>query len=65
MNIYIKQYTTIEELYLDNHKLVYAFLNDYIDDPLLKDDLASIIWVRIFEKNSLFLKAMSQQTVDK
>ncbi len=56
MNIYIKQYTTIEELYLDNHKLVYAFLNDYIDDPLLKDDLASIIWVRIFEKNSLFLK---------
>ncbi len=54
MNIYIKQYTTIEELYLDNHKLVYAFLNDYIDDPLLKDDLASIIWVRILKRIHFF-----------
>lgn len=50
------KYTSIEELYLDNHKLVFVFLREYIKDDVLREDLASIIWIRIFEQSELFLQ---------
>ena len=52
------KYTSIEELYLDNHKLVFAFLREYIKDDVLREDLASIIWIRIFEQSELFCRWM-------
>lgn len=52
------KYGTFEEMYKDNRKLVYTFLTDITDiedDEFIKEDLASAVWVKIFERGEKFL----------
>ena len=35
-------YSSFEEMYLDNYKLVILFIRDYITDPYLVQDISSI-----------------------
>lgn len=58
MKKYSIKYSTFEELYKDNRKLVYIFLTDITDiegDEFIKEDLASAVWIKIFERGEKFL----------
>ncbi|MGF6375167.1 RNA polymerase sigma factor (sigma-70 family) [Clostridiales Family XIII bacterium PM5-7] len=53
----LKKYTTLEELYLDNYKLVFSYLLDYdLKDTYLQEELASIIWFKIWERHDSILE---------
>lgn len=55
-NQHSNKYSSLEELYIENRKLIYAFLSDIVEDESLKDDLASAVWVKVFKKSEMFLK---------
>ena len=42
-------YSSFEEMYLDNYKLVVLFIRDYITDPYLVQDISSIVWTKVAE----------------
>lgn len=42
-------YSSFEEMYLDNYKLVILFIRDYITDPYLVQDISSIVWTKVAE----------------
>lgn len=42
-------YSSFEEMYLDNYKLVILFIRDYITDQYLVQDIASIVWTKVAE----------------
>lgn len=48
-------YNDMEELYNDNWKLVIVFFEDYMDDWNAIEELSSMIWVRVFERQEFFL----------
>lgn len=50
-----KLYNSMEELYNDNWKLVIVFFEDYIADWNAIEELSSMIWVRVFERQEIFL----------
>lgn len=48
-------YSTLEELYLCNKNLVFAYLWDYLYDIDIVGDMASEIWVKVAEREESFL----------
>lgn len=48
-----KYYNSLHEMYLDNFRIVYMFIKDYIDmlggDTAAAEDLASVVWIKIAE----------------
>ena len=42
-------YSSFEEMYLDNYKLVILFIRDYITDLYLVQDISSIVWTKVAE----------------
>lgn len=54
-NQHSNKYSTLEELYRENRNLVYVFLSDIVEDESLKDDLASAVWVKVFNRSEMFL----------
>lgn len=42
-------YSSFEEMYLDNYKLVYLFTRDYISDGFLVQDISSTVWTKVAE----------------
>ena len=42
-------YSSFEEMYLDNYKLVILFIRDYITDPYLVQDISSTVWTKVAE----------------
>lgn len=42
-------YSSFEEMYLNNYKLVILFIRDYITDPYLVQDISSIVWTKVAE----------------
>ena len=55
MEGHIETYSTIEQFYEENKNLVYAFLSDLVSDADTKDDLSSVVWVRVMERSEKFL----------
>ncbi len=55
MEGHIETYSTIEQFYEENKNLVYAFLSDLVCDADTKDDLSSVVWVRVMERSEKFL----------
>lgn len=52
-----KCYSSLEELYLDNRKLIFAYLQDSnIIDVELQDEIASTVWVKVAERGEAFLE---------
>lgn len=50
-------YSSLEELYLDNRKLIFAFLQDRnITDIELQDEIASTVWLKVVERGVFFLE---------
>ncbi len=56
MDVQRNEYSTIEEIYKDNKKLIYAFLGDYIEDNFTKEDLASVVWIKVIERGEKFMQ---------
>lgn len=48
-------YHTMQDLYLDNFKLVYVFLGDYTIDSEIKKDIASQVWLKVMERSEKVL----------
>lgn len=42
-------YSSFEEMYLDNYKLVYLFARDYVSDGFLVQDISSTVWAKVAE----------------
>lgn len=42
-------YSSFEEMYLDNYKLVNLFIRDYITDPYTVQDISSTVWLKVAE----------------
>ena len=51
----VKRYKSIEELYLDNRKLVFAYIADYSKEKHIMEDIASTVWVKVWESPKKFL----------
>lgn len=49
-------YQSLEELYMENYKLVYLFLEDYITDVQIVRELAGTVWLKIVEHQEQCLK---------
>lgn len=47
-------YTTMEELYTDNSRLVYSFAFDYVRNADEAEELAGHIWLKVFENRDKF-----------
>lgn len=46
---------TLEKLYLDHRKLVYAFISDYSNEEDVMEEIASTVWMKVWEKEDFFL----------
>lgn len=49
-----QSYTTMEELYTDNSRLVYSFAFDYVRNADEAEELAGHIWLKVFENRDKF-----------
>jgi len=49
-----KGYQTLEELYLENEKLVYTFFHDYTEDPELIKDWSQELWFKVWNHFKIF-----------
>lgn len=49
-----KGYQTLEELYLENEKLVYTFFHDYTEDPELIKDWSQELWFKVWNHFEIF-----------
>lgn len=49
-------YQSLEELYMENYKLVYLFIEDYIQDVQVVRELAGTVWLKIVEHQEQCLK---------
>lgn len=50
-----KHYTSLEELYIENRKLVFVMAHDYIADEHRSNDICSIVWAKIAEHPQRYL----------
>ena len=51
----MKKYGSMEELYLENYKLVYTYIGDYTEHQPSIEDIASIIWCKVSNDPQKFL----------
>lgn len=51
----MEKYKSLEELYMDNYKLIFAFLFDYTNHQQTAEDLASIVWSKVVGNPDKFL----------
>ena len=42
-----RYFTSLEEIYLENYKLVNAFIRDYYSDEETVKDISSIVWIKV------------------
>jgi len=52
---YAAMYSSLEELYNDNRKLVFIMVSDYTDDEEQKKDINSSVWAKIAEQPQKYL----------
>ena len=50
-----KQYATLEELYINNYKLVYLFFSEYIEDKEQIEDLCQTLWTKVMKNPDKYL----------
>ena len=55
-----KYYNSLEEMYLDNYKLVNAFIRDYFSDEEMVKDMASMVWLKVTEHFDRFAEMDSR-----
>jgi len=51
----MKKYKSLEELYFENHKLVFTYIGDYTTHQPSVQDIASIIWCKVADDPQKFL----------
>lgn len=51
----MKKYKSLEELYLENRKLIYTYIRDYTTHQSSVQDIASIIWCKVVDDPQKFL----------
>ena len=49
-------YQSLEELYMENYKLVYLFIEDYVQDVQVVRELSATVWLKIVEHQEQCLK---------
>lgn len=54
----------MENLYCDNRKLVFAFIKDYCNDAATMEDIASTVWLKVWEHSKTIL-ALSKTEVQR
>lgn len=50
------KYKSLEELYIDNYKLIYTFFFDHTNHKQIAEDLASVLWSKVAEDPKKFLE---------
>ena len=50
-----RTYKTLEELYIDNRKLVFAYISDYSKEKTFIEEIASDVWSKVLEQDDTFL----------
>lgn len=55
-----KYYNSLEEMYLDNYKVVNAFIRDYFSDEEMVKDMASMVWLKVTEHFDRFAEMDSR-----
>lgn len=56
MNSKKRYYSSLEEIYLKNYRLVNVFIGDCLNDAEMKEDVASIVWMKVAERPESFLE---------
>ena len=59
-----KGYSSIEELYADNEKLIYAFIRDHTENETAIAELVQIIWYKILTNYDKIPTTSSKKTKD-
>lgn len=54
MNLIKRKYKNLEEMYLDNEKLVYTFFHDYTEDNDLILEWSQSLWVKVWKNFDKF-----------
>ena len=49
-------YRTLEDVYLDNRKLVFAYITEYTKEVSLMEEIASTVWVQAWEYGETILR---------
>ena len=50
-----RYFTSLEEIYLENYKLVNAFIRDYYSDEDTVKDISSIVWIKVMEEPDRYI----------
>ncbi len=50
-----EKYSTLEELYMDNYRLVYTYINDFTEHLETARELSSIMWAKVAEDPKRYL----------
>ena len=50
-----RYFTSLEEIYLENYKLVNAFIRDYYSDEETVKDISSIVWIKVMEEPDRYI----------
>ncbi len=51
----MKKYKSLEELYLENYKLLYTYIRDYTKHESSVQDIASIVWCKVVDNPQKYL----------
>ena len=49
------RYKMLEEMYIDNYKLVFTYIRDYTEEPDLVEEIASTVWLKVWERVEVLL----------
>lgn len=49
------KYTSLEELYMDNYRLVFTYISNHTDNWEIAQELAAIIWAKVVENPERYL----------
>lgn len=55
MNSEKRYYRSVEEIYLENYRLVNMFIGDCLNDAKMTEEVASIVWLKVSEHPERFL----------
>lgn len=56
MNTEKRYYSSLEEIYLENYRLVKVFIGDCLNDAEMAEEAASIVWLKVAERPERFLE---------
>ena len=56
-----RYFNSLEEIYLENYKLVNVFIRDYYSDEEMVREISAVVWLKVAEKSEMYIKMSEYQ----